>query len=94
MARKRAYSSSLYLTADLHEAAAISIFQKPVKLETSGNRFLFAYPQDSGEKLANEYRTGKLKASLQDYANSIRALKDWLFSEKRKVINQSFEGVR
>lgn len=85
MAKKQSVTPKPYLTADLHEAAAISIFQKPISIENSGPRFLFSFPQDPGERLAREYRTGALKGGLQDYANSIRSLKDWLFSEKRKL---------
>ncbi len=73
-----------YRTADLHEASALSLFQKPIRLDKEGDRLIFIFSGDT-DKLAVQYWSGDLKVSIRKYVDSLRSTKDWLFSRKREM---------
>ena len=75
-----------YRTSDIHEASALSLFQKPIRLDKEGDRLVFVFSGDADE-LAVKYWSGELKASVRKYVDSLRSTKDWLFSKKREIEN-------
>jgi hypothetical protein len=75
--------SAGYSTQDLHEAAAIAVFVKPLRLEKTPSHFLFVFPKDQAEGISAKYWTGDLSCSLRAYVLSLQSMKDWLFSIKR-----------
>jgi len=85
MKKKEFEMNDVYSTRDLFEASAIALQQKPIKLELEGNYFLFVFSKEKAEKIANQYWTGALMGNIRDYAKSISAMKDWIFSKKREL---------
>jgi hypothetical protein len=85
--KRRDVADLEYRTADLHEAVAISIFQKPIRLEQKGDRFIFIFESGKAEQIASKYWTGELAGSLRQYVDCLRSTKDWLFSKKREIEN-------
>ncbi|HCJ67504.1 MAG TPA: hypothetical protein DHV62_09370 [Elusimicrobia bacterium] len=85
MKKKELLIEDVYSTRDLFESSAIALFQKPIKLELAGDYFLFVFEKEPAEKIANQYWTGELEGNIRAYANSIKAMKDWLFSKKREI---------
>jgi len=87
MKKKELTIEDVYSTRDLFEASAIALFQKPIKLELARDYFLFVFGKEPAEKIANQYWTGELTGNIRAYANSIKAMKDWLFAKKREIEN-------
>ena len=77
---KRKEIAISYTTRDLFEASAIAVYVKPINLINAGNYFLFEFPKEPAEGLSMKYWAGELTGSYRDYANSMKSLKDWLFS--------------
>lgn len=75
-----------YLTKDLFEASAIAITHKPIRLDENKNNkseLIFVFPIEC-EDTANSFWNGDLNGNLRDYANSVKSMKDWIFSMKRR----------
>ena len=84
MKKKELEIEGVYSSRDLFESSAIALYQKPIRLENQGDYFLFVFNKEA-EKVANKYWTGELTGNIRAYANSIKALKDWLFAKKREI---------
>ena len=83
--KRRDGSAFEYRTADLHEAVAIALFQQPIRLEYQGDRFFFVFEKGKADQVAQKYWTGELSGSIRQYVDTLRSMKDWLFSKKREV---------
>ena len=77
-----------YRTADLSEAAALSLFKKLIRLDKQGDKLIFVFPGDI-DKLVVKYWSGDLKASIREYVDSLRSTKDRLFAKKREMENKN-----
>lgn len=76
--------NDIYSTKDLPEASAIYCRgQKFLRLEKEDNHFLFLF-QDAKtcQKLANAFLNRELTVDAKTYAESLRTLKDKIFSAK------------
>ena len=84
MEKREIEMDNIYSTQDLLEASAIAIFQKPIRLDKNGNHFLFVFNEEA-KTIANQYWADTLTGNIRAYANSIKSMKDWLWSGKRKI---------
>jgi hypothetical protein len=75
----------VYKTRDLFEVAAISLQQKPIRLEPKDNYLVFVFKKIPAEEIANAYWNGTLAGNIREYVSSIKATKDYLFSRKRMM---------
>lgn len=85
--KRRDVADMEYRTADLHEAVAISLFQKPIRLELQGDRFIFVFERGKADQIASKYWTGELTGNIRQYVDCLHSTKDWLFSKKREIEN-------
>lgn len=74
----------LYFTKDLSEAAAILCSgAKLLRLEQEQNFYWFVLANKSlCEQLSNSYWTGELQVSAKSYADSLKSLKERVFSRR------------
>lgn len=77
-------TQKLYHTKDLMEAAALACSgAKIVRLESASTFYWFVFEDKSQcEQLANSFWAGELCVPAKTYADSIRNLKDRLFSRR------------
>lgn len=76
--------TDLYFTKDLSEAAAIFCKNaKLLRLKQEQNFYWFVF-QDKQlcEQLSNSYWAGELQVSAKTYADSLKSLKERVFSRK------------
>ncbi|OGE25741.1 hypothetical protein A2780_02530 [Candidatus Daviesbacteria bacterium RIFCSPHIGHO2_01_FULL_41_45] len=84
MTRYTIGTNNEYKTRDLHEAAFLyAKGKKLLRLEGGGREFWFVFDEADGcEVLANSYWANEVEVLAKSYADSLRTLKDRVFSRK------------
>ena len=75
-----------YVTKDLSEAASLVCKgAKLLRLQQESDFFWFVFQNKSScEELSNAYWNGELQVSAKSYSNTLKELKDRLFSRRDK----------
>ena len=79
-----------FRTRELHEASALALFTKPIRLEYDAidSKIIFIFPEEAKEN-SNKYWNNELKVDAREYANSFKEMKIRLFAfKKREEENQ------
>lgn len=77
--------ADLISESDYFKIAAIDLSGVcPTKTQVVNNRVWFFYPKTKVEPILTAYDTGRLKASLRDYAASLVRTKTKIFSIERE----------
>ena len=72
-----------FRTRELHEASALALFTKPIRLEYDERlkEIIFIFPSEAKEN-SNKYWNNELKVDAREYANSFKEMKIRLFAYK------------
>ena len=76
--------SEEFKTRELHEASALALFHKPLRLEYDHveDEIVFIFPEAAKEN-SNKYWNNNLKVDAREYANSFKEMKIRLFAFKK-----------
>ena len=83
-----ATTEKVFSTPDLHLSAFLQAKGKTVlRTERSGRRVFFVFEDSKGqcENLERSFWNGEGTISARAFSNSLSTLKNWLFSDSRKM---------
>ena len=74
-----------FRTRELHEASALALFNKPIRLEYDEREgeIVFIFPAEVKEN-SNKYWNNDLKVDAREFANSFKEMKIRLFAFKKQ----------